>query len=110
MDMVKSRRDKKGAKQFDELICVELIAPNTAPARQTGTAGVTGHHVYLIALCRGPAAADNACLVFCQAFWDEPPIQPLAFRIVFPTFQLDTVANVSTDSSNFFFPATKSQF
>lgn len=37
--MVKSRRDKKGAKQFDELICLELIAPNTTPARQTGTAG-----------------------------------------------------------------------
>lgn len=103
MHMVKSRRDKKGAKQFDELICAELVAPNTTPARQTGTAGVTGHHVYLIALCRGPAsAAENACLVFCQAFWDEPPIQPLAFRIVFPTFQLDTVANVSAGSPNLF--------
>lgn len=82
--MVKSRRDKKGAKQFDELICVELIAPNT------------------LLPCAG------------EAFWDEPPIQPLAFRIVFPTFQLDTVTNVSTDSSNlfccYFFSATKSQF
>lgn len=58
--MVKSRRDKKGAKQFDELICVELIAPNTTPARQTGTAGVTGHHVYLIALCRGQQQRTRA--------------------------------------------------
>lgn len=66
--MVKSRRDKKGAKQFDELICVELIAPNTTPARQIGTAGVTGHHVYLIALCRGPAAAETCASSSARLF------------------------------------------